>query len=96
MQAIKGLILLLAWPFSATSFYRDPSFILSGALLHKAMQCGLHVPALSDDFSKIRPGVVITKEELLRRVEIWVYVVLAYQRWVSPSFPFQSKMLTNS
>jgi transcriptional regulatory protein LEU3 len=80
MQVIKGLILLISWPFSATSFYRDPSFVLSGALLHKAMQCGLHLPSLSHDFSKIRPGLVATKEEHLRKAEIWVYAVLTYQR----------------
>jgi transcriptional regulatory protein LEU3 len=80
LQCIKGLVLLLSWPFSSTSFYRDTSYVLSGALLHKAMQCGLHTPVLTHDFSKKRPARVATKEELLRRAELWTHVVLTYQR----------------
>lgn len=33
MQYIKGVILLLSWPFSSTAFYRDPSFVLSGSVI---------------------------------------------------------------
>lgn len=80
MQYIKGLILLLSWPFSSTAFYRDPSFVLSGSLLHLAMQSGLHTPAFSHDFAKTSRERDTPRSEQLRRAEIWLYVVLTYQR----------------
>ena len=52
IERMKAVILLLNWPFPSGPFHRDPSFLLSGALLHMAMQCGLHAPNFSQDFSK--------------------------------------------
>ncbi|KAK9244191.1 hypothetical protein V1506DRAFT_542244 [Lipomyces tetrasporus] len=40
IERMKGLILLLNWPFPSGPFYRDPSFVLGGTLLHMAMHCG--------------------------------------------------------
>jgi len=83
IQAIKGLMLLLTYPFSSNSFIRDPTFVLSGSLLHMAMQCGLHAPIFSNDFSRI--NTKLTEQEVLRRAEIWAYVVITYQRSCSGS-----------
>lgn len=80
MQYVKGLILLLSWPFSSTAFYRDPTFVLSGSLLHLAMQSGLHTPAFSQDFAKTARERNSSKGEQMRRAEIWLYVVFTYQR----------------
>ena len=78
IERIKGLILLLNWPFPSGAFYRDPSFLLGGTLLHMAMQCGLHTPTFSEDFSKTY--LQLPEPEPLRRAEIWAYVVITYQK----------------
>jgi transcriptional regulatory protein LEU3 len=78
IERMKGLILLLNWPFPSGPFYREPSFLLAGALPHMAMHCGLHPPTSSQDFSKGYPK--LPEQELLRRAEMWAYVVITYQR----------------
>lgn len=78
IERIRGLILLLNWPFPTTPFYRDPSFLLCGTLLNLAMQCGLHAPAFGQDFSKVY--VESSEHEALCRAEMWAHVVIAYQR----------------
>jgi transcriptional regulatory protein LEU3 len=78
MERMKGLILLLNWPFPSGPFYRDSSFLLSGTLLHMAMQCGLHAPTFSEEFSKTYLN--LPEQEAVRRAEMWTYVVLTYQR----------------
>lgn len=80
IERIKGLILLLNWPFPSSAFYRDPSFLLAGILLHMSMQCGLNTPTYSQDFSKSYSKV--TEQEHLRRAELWAYVVITYQMYV--------------
>jgi transcriptional regulatory protein LEU3 len=79
MERMKGLILLLNWPFPSSAFYRDPSFLLGGTLLHMAMQFGLHAPTFSQDFSKTY--IKLPEQDPVRRAEIWVYVVITYQRY---------------
>lgn len=78
IERIKGLILLLNWPFPTGPFYHDPSFLLCGTLLHMAMQCGLHAPTFSHEFSKTY--LKLPEQEPVRRAEIWAYVVIIYQR----------------
>ena len=78
IERIKALILLLNWPFPSGPFYREPSFLLGGALLHMAMHSGLHAPGFSQDFSKGHPK--LPERELLRRAEMWAYVIITYQR----------------
>ncbi|MCJ1313725.1 hypothetical protein MMC25_007405 [Agyrium rufum] len=81
IERMKGLILLINWPFPSGPFYRDPSFILSGPLLHLAMQCGLYAPSFSQDFS--RTYLRLSEEESIRRAEMWAYVIITYQRTCS-------------
>jgi transcriptional regulatory protein LEU3 len=76
-ERIKALILLLDWPFPTGSFSHDPSFLFSGTLLHLAMQCGLHVPSFSQDFSETYLG--LPDQELIRRTELWAYFVITYK-----------------
>jgi transcriptional regulatory protein LEU3 len=89
IERLKGFILLLHWPFPSGPFYREPSFLLAGALLHMAMHCGLHAPAFSRDISKGYPKS--PELELLRRAEMWAYVVITYQRYtilnITPQLP---------
>jgi transcriptional regulatory protein LEU3 len=89
IERMKGLILLLNWAFPSGPFYRDPSFLLGGTLLHMAMQCGLHVPSFSQDFSKTY--LKLPEQEPVRRAEMWAYVVITYQRYtilnLTPQLP---------
>ena len=89
IERMKGLILLLNWPFPSGPFYREPSFLLGGALLHMAMHCGLHAPTFSQDFAKA--NLKLPEKELLRRAEMWAYVVITYQRYtvlnLTPQLP---------
>jgi transcriptional regulatory protein LEU3 len=78
IERMKALILLLNWPVPNGMFYKDPSFLLVGTLLHMAMQCGLHAPSFSQDFSKTYSR--LPENELIRRAEMWAYVVITYQR----------------
>ncbi|KAF2704755.1 hypothetical protein K504DRAFT_415923 [Pleomassaria siparia CBS 279.74] len=80
---MKGLILLVTWPFPSGPFYRDPCYVLGGTLLHMAMQCGLHVPTFSQDFAKRYH--TLPEQEPVRRAELWAYVVITYQRTCSGS-----------
>ncbi|KAI9706882.1 MAG: hypothetical protein M1820_004661 [Bogoriella megaspora] len=83
INRLKGLLLLLNWPFPSGSFYSDPSFLFGGILLHLAMQCGLHAPNPSQDFSKAY--FKLPEQEPLRNAEMWAYVVTTYQRTCSGS-----------
>jgi transcriptional regulatory protein LEU3 len=89
IERMKGLILLLNWPFPSGPFYHDPSFLLGGTLLHMAMHCGLHAPTFSQDFSKTY--LKLSEQELIRRAEMWAYVVITYQRYtilnLTPQLP---------
>ena len=76
---MKALILLLGWPFPTGPFYRDPSFVLAGTLLHIAMHCGLHAPNFDRDVSN--SFLKLPERELVQRAEMWVYVVVTYQRY---------------
>jgi transcriptional regulatory protein LEU3 len=79
IERMKGLILLLNWPFPPGPFSRDPSFLLCGTLLNMAMHCGLHAPAFGQDFSKTY--VELPEQETVRRAEMWAYVAIIYQRY---------------
>lgn len=81
VERMKGLMLLLNWPFPSGPFYRDPSFLLAGTLLHMAMQCGLHAPNSSQEFSKT--NLKLPEQDPLTRAELWAYVVITYQRYAN-------------
>lgn len=92
IERIKGLLLLLNWPFPSSAFYRDPSFLLAGTLLHMAMQCGLNAPTFSEDFTKSYTKT--TEQEHLRRAELWAHVVITYQMYGTLGLFAGSEMLT--
>lgn len=85
IERIKALVLLLNWPFPTGPFYRDPSFVLAGGLLHMAMHCGLHAPTLSQDFSNTGPK--IPEQHVVQRAEMWAHVVVTYQRYAVQVHP---------
>lgn len=78
LPVVHGLLLILQWPFPKSRDGTDMTFPLSAALLHMAMQMGLHLPVSSQEFSKTR--IKLTEDELRRRAETWGYCMLVYQR----------------
>ncbi|PLB38867.1 fungal specific transcription factor domain-containing protein [Aspergillus candidus] len=78
-QTIQGLLLLLTWPFPKDPARPDLTFILSGLLLHIAMQHGLHIPMSSHEFSKIKLPTP-SETDMVRRSELWAHCVITYQR----------------
>jgi len=80
LESIKALLLLLEWPFPSTSYNCDPSFVLSGALIHMAMQSGLHTPCLSMEALKLDIRSSFVDSTAVERAQLWAYVVIIYQR----------------
>jgi transcriptional regulatory protein LEU3 len=77
LEVIRGLVLLLTWPFPSTAFYRDSTCVLSGALLHLAMQCGLHTPFIK--MHSFKENAMLDSNPSTR-AQLWAYVVIAYQK----------------
>jgi transcriptional regulatory protein LEU3 len=57
-----------------------------------AMHSGLHAPGFSQDFSKGHPK--LPERELLRRAEMWAYVIITYQKSTILNFTPQLTLLT--
>ncbi|KAI9821069.1 MAG: hypothetical protein M1827_003802 [Pycnora praestabilis] len=66
---VKALSLLCTWPLPVSSTSTDPTFMLSGVMMHIAMQIGLHRPSHAQDFTKFR--VELRDGELRDRVKTW-------------------------
>lgn len=66
---VKALCLLCTWPLPTKSTSTDPTFMLSGLMMHIALQCGLHRPSHIKDFSRIR--VELRVEEVMDRLKTW-------------------------
>nr|ANF07292.1 C6 transcription factor 2 [Paecilomyces fulvus] len=79
IHTIKGLLLLLNWPFPRENATMDVAFPLSGMLLHLAMQNGLHIPMSSHEFSKARIPAP-SESDMTKRSELWAQCVVVYQR----------------
>ncbi|KAH6707801.1 hypothetical protein BKA61DRAFT_491032 [Leptodontidium sp. MPI-SDFR-AT-0119] len=65
----KALCILCVWPFPKSDSSNDPTFMLTGAMMHLAMQAGLHMPDYSQDFSKTE--LMLRLEELRDRHTTW-------------------------
>ncbi|PKK55027.1 hypothetical protein CI102_334 [Trichoderma harzianum] len=52
VQAIQGILLLCQWPTPVNTMHRGISLVLAGAALHLAMQIGLHVAGVGQDFAR--------------------------------------------
>jgi transcriptional regulatory protein LEU3 len=57
-----------------------------------AMHSGLHAPGFSQDFSK--GHAKLPERELLRRAEMWAYVIITYQRSTILNLTLQLTLLT--
>ncbi|OAL21694.1 hypothetical protein AYO22_07636 [Fonsecaea multimorphosa] len=79
LPVVQALLLILYWPFPKAGNGHDMTYPLSAAMLHMAMQIGLHLPVASHEFSKT--PVKLTEDELKIRAETWGYCTLIYQRY---------------
>jgi hypothetical protein len=52
IQTIQGILLLCQWPTPVETMHRGISLVLAGAALHLAMQIGLHVRGVGQDFAR--------------------------------------------
>jgi hypothetical protein len=75
---IKGLLLVLTWPWPKSSGSHDTTYAISGSVLHMALQIGLHIPTSSQDFSRVK--VNLTETQIVRRAELWGYCIVTYQK----------------
>jgi transcriptional regulatory protein LEU3 len=84
LESIKAILLLLEWPFPATSYRRDPSFMLAGALVQLALQYGLHVPQVADQVGADAPlklGLSCHVDiKQMERSQLWARIIILYQR----------------
>lgn len=77
-HVVKALCLLCTWPFSTSSTSTDPTFMLCGAMMHIALQIGLHRPSHSQDFSKFK--LDLRETEVGDRVKTWATCNIVAQR----------------
>ena len=81
LSTMKGLLLVVAWPFPKSAITSDVTYAIAGALPHLAMQLGLHHPVATQDFARVR--IKLTEAEVYRRAELWAWCVIVYQRLCS-------------
>lgn len=80
-HVVKALCVLCTWPFPMSSSSSDPTFMLSGTMIHVAMQVGLHRPSQAQDFSQFK--IKLPPEELQDRITTWTTCKIVAQRYVS-------------
>ncbi|KAL6243891.1 hypothetical protein RBB50_009325 [Rhinocladiella similis] len=78
LPTVQAWLILLYWPFPKSNTGQDMIFPMSAALLHMAMQLGLHLPSFGQEFSKVR--LRLSEEETKKRAATWGYCMLIYQR----------------
>ncbi len=80
-HVVKALCLLCTWPFPISTTSADPTFMLSGVMMHVAMQIGLHRPSYAQDFARYQ--VQLRDEDLRDRVRTWAACNIVSQ-WYEP------------
>ena len=79
LQSIQAFLLLLCWPFAKTHKFLDRSFLFAGALLHAAMEVGIHTPSSSHEVSSAT-RLELSPAEARNCAEIWAWCIIIYQR----------------
>lgn len=88
IQLIQALLLLSAWPLPVKYRAQDSMPTLTGLALQLALQIGLHVTGVGQDFA--REQVQYLSTEQTNRATLWRYCTIVCQRYVdmtSPSRP---------
>lgn len=74
------MCILCAFPFAASSFTQDTTFMIGGCLKTAALQAGLHQPDVYAHFS--RSGHSLNPDELREAVRVWCCVYVTIERYV--------------
>ena len=78
LQLIQALVLLCNWPMPISTSYKDISHVLSGAAIHLAMQLGLHIFGVGQDFARVKLNP--NKEIRALRAKLWLHCLMTCQR----------------
>ena len=78
IPTIKALIVLCAWPLPHDSLNNDISPMLAGALLQHALNIGLHIYGVGQDFARTR--VPVDREQIYYRKRLWLLCITVCQR----------------
>lgn len=78
VPTIKALIVLCAWPPPHDSLEKDISPILAGALLQHALNIGLHIYGVGQDFTRKR--IPVDRAQILYRRRLWLICITVCQR----------------
>ncbi|KAK7757120.1 hypothetical protein SLS62_000667 [Diatrype stigma] len=74
IQTIQGLLLLCLWPVPINTAQKDLSSVLSGAAMALAMQIGLHVAGVGQEFARAK--LVSTRSQKLFRAQLWMHCIM--------------------
>lgn len=79
LQLIRALLLLCSWPMPINSMSKDISHVFSGAAMHLAMQIGLHILGVGQEFARTRlkPDDAVVAS----RAKLWIFCLLVCQRY---------------
>ncbi|KIX95894.1 uncharacterized protein Z520_08149 [Fonsecaea multimorphosa CBS 102226] len=79
IATIQAFTLLCAWPMPVDTLEKDPSPALAGAALQLAINSGLHVWGIGQDFSRrrLKPG---GQNSIDFRAKLWVNCLIVCQR----------------
>lgn len=80
IHVVQDLILLRAWPVPVRHLFQDKIHTISGACIQLALQIGLHVAGVGQDF--VRELVQAQAHEQAYRAILWRYCLIVCQRSV--------------
>ena len=77
IQTIQGLLILCTWALPLQSMTKDVTYIACGAAIHLAMQIGLHIPGVGQDFAPRQ--LELDSGELTFRDRLWSLTCIVCQ-----------------
>ncbi len=80
IQIVQALVLLCAWPLPVEHLYQDKVHTLAGSCMQLALQIGLHVAGVGQDFARERVQAHAAAQAV--RALLWRYCVIVCQRFV--------------
>jgi hypothetical protein len=78
IHTVKALMIYLTWPYTSTLVQKSSSFVLSASLIHMAIQCGLHIPHMDIESSRLCHGP--PPLPTIEKAKLWAYTVITYHR----------------
>lgn len=80
LPSLQAMCILCVWPFPASSWSQDITFILGGVLKSAALQAGLHRPDVIAHFSRLKYS--FNPVELREAVKVWCCTYVTTERCV--------------